>query len=268
MARRPLREEHENHDRWLVSYADFITLLFAFFVVMYAISSVNEGKYRVLSDSLVNAFKNTPATSADPVRNEQLLKGAAPQKIILPTPSAELSPPRDVKLAEQTRKMQSMAANIKQSLGSFIDKGKVRVTQSKRGIAIEINDSILFDPAQAELHPPSIAVLQAVAEMVKNSDNLIQIEGHTDNAPIHSAQYPSNWELSSARAASVVRLFADLGVAPQRMVVLGFSDQHPVESNDKVEGRARNRRVTLNILADNRDEVAVLPIVRKPAASQ
>ncbi len=265
MARRQRYEEHENHERWLVSYADFITLLFAFFVVMYAISSVNEGKYRVLSDSLVNAFKNVPPTAADPLRKDQPLVGAAPKQIILPTPLAESQPQRDARLEDQTRKMQGMAGNIKQSLGSFIDQGKVRVTQSKRGIAIEINDSILFDPARAELQSPSIAMLRAVADMVKGSDNLIQIEGHTDNAPIRSAQYPSNWELSSARAASVVRLFAEAGVAPQRMVVIGYSDQRPVEANDKIEGRARNRRVTLNILADNRDEVAVLP-TNRPAA--
>lgn len=259
MARRQRHEEHENHERWLVSYADFITLLFAFFVVMYAISSVNEGKYRVLSDSLVSAFKNVPPTAADPLRESQPLAGAAPKQIILPTPSAELRQQPDARLEEQTRKMQDMAGNIKQSLGSFIDQGKVRVTQSKRGIAIEINDSILFDPARAELQSSSITMLRAVADMVKGSDNLIQIEGHTDNTPIRSTQFPSNWELSSARAASVVRLFAEAGVAPQRMVVIGYSDQRPAEANDKGDGRARNRRVTLNILADNRDEVAVLP---------
>lgn len=256
MARRKRHEEHENHERWLVSYADFITLLFAFFVVMYAISSVNEGKYKVLSDSLVNAFKNVP-TSADQQANNQLLIGAAPKQIAMPTPS-DSGQKRDPKAEEQARKMQGMANNVKQSLGAFIDQGKVRVTQSKRGIAIEINDSILFDPARAELQTPSVEMLRAVADMVKGTDNLIQIEGHTDNQPIRSGLYPSNWELSSARASSVVRLFIDSGIAPQRMVVIGYGEQRPVESNDGLEGRARNRRVTLNILADNRDEVAVL----------
>lgn len=258
MARKHRRQdEHENHERWLVSYADFITLLFAFFVVMYAISSVNEGKYRVLSDSLVSAFKNTPPTSPNAAREGQILVGAAPKLIVMPDPMADQQK-RDPKLEEQARKMQGMASNIQQSLGAFISQGKVRVTQSKRGIAIEINDSILFGPASAELQAPSSAMLLAVANMVNNSDNLIQIEGHTDNQPIRSAQFPSNWELSSARASSVVRLFADAGVAPQRMVVIGYGDQRPVESNDKVEGRSRNRRVTLNILADSRDEVAVI----------
>ena len=260
MARKPRREEHDNHERWLVSYADFITLLFAFFVVMYAISSVNEGKYRVLSDSLVNAFKNVAPTSPSPLRNDQPLAGTAPKQILLPTPSAMPLQDPPVKVEAQTRKMQGMASNIKQSLGTLIDKGKVRVTQSKRGIAVEISDSVLFDLGHAELQPPSIAVLRAVADMVKDSDNLIQVEGHTDNQPISSSLYPSNWELSSARAASVVRLFVEAGVAPQRLVVLGYSDQRPMEPNDKESGRARNRRVTLNILADNRDEVAVIPL--------
>lgn len=260
MARKPRHEEHENHERWLVSYADFITLMFAFFVVMYAISSVNAGKYKVLSDSLVSAFKNVQPTSPDPQSNKQLLVGAAPKQIVMPTPSENpQQQKRDPKAEEQARKMQGMANNVKQSLGSFIDQGKVRVTQSKRGVAIEINDSVLFDPARAELHPQSVSMLQAVAEMVRNTDNLIQIEGHTDNQPIRSTMYPSNWELSSARAASVVRLFADSGIAPQRLVVIGYGDQRPVETNDNLDGRARNRRVTLNILADNRDEVAVLP---------
>lgn len=259
MARKKRHEEHENHERWLVSYADFITLLFAFFVVMYAISSVNEGKYRILSDSLVSAFKNTVPTSNNPNIESQILVGAAPKLITLPTPSAVQSP-QEAKIEEQTKKMKAMADNIQKSLSSFISDGKIRVTQSKRGIAIEINDSILFDPASANLQAPSNALLQAVASMINQSDNLIQVEGHTDNQPINSPQFPSNWELSSARAASVVRLFTESGVAPQRLVVIGYGEQRPVEANDSTEGRARNRRVTLNILADNRDEVAVLSV--------
>lgn len=252
MARKSRHVEHENHERWLVSYADFITLLFAFFVVMYAVSSVNEGKYRVLSDSLVNAFQAAPA-SLQAQSGGQL----APSDIKLLTPLADAQK-RDPKAEEIARKMQGVAGNIKQTLGPFIDQGKVRVTQSRRGIAIEINDSVLFSPAKADLQVDSMKMLRAVADMVKNSDNLIQIEGHTDNMPIRSAQFPSNWELSSARAASVIRLFAEAGIAPQRLVVIGYADQRPVETNDSAEGRARNRRVTLNILADNRDEVAVL----------
>lgn len=146
----------------------------------------------------------------------------------------------------------------------MIDQGKVRVTQSKRGIAVEISDSVLFDTAKADLHTESANALIAVAEMVRNTDNLIQIEGNTDNLPMRSGQFPSNWELSAARAASVVRLFVDVGVAPQRLVAIGYGEFRPQGSNDSPEGRASNRRVTLNILADNKDEVAVLPLAPAP----
>ncbi|QLG89766.1 flagellar motor protein MotD [Chitinibacter bivalviorum] len=260
MARRKRAEEHENHERWLVSYADFITLLFAFFVVMYAISSVNEGKYKVLSNSLVDAFKQ-PKQSAELIRLDNQNVPGAPQKlIVIPGPTML---PNDGKIEAQTKKMQGMAGDLRETLGTLIDQGKVKVTQSKRGIAVEISDSILFDTGRADLQPDSANALLAIAERVKDADNLIQIEGHTDNQPIRAGLFPSNWELSAARAASVVRLFQSAGVAPQRMVAIGYAEFRPVESNDTLESRARNRRVTLNILADNRDEVAVLPLVAR-----
>jgi chemotaxis protein MotB len=260
MARKRRPEEHENHERWLVSYADFITLLFAFFVVMYAISSVNEGKYKVLSNSMVDAFKQKP-TSKDVIKQNQPVAGVPDKLVVLNVVSTPTPSP---KLAEQTQKMQGMAGDLKKSLGALIDQGKVRVTQSKRGIAVEISDSVLFDTAKADLHTESATALIAVAEMVKNTDNLIQIEGNTDNQAMRSGQFPSNWELSAARAASVVRLFVDVGVAPQRLVAIGYGEFRPQVSNDTPEGRASNRRVTLNILADNKDEVAVLPLGNEP----
>ncbi|WP_283148417.1 flagellar motor protein MotD [Silvimonas soli] len=251
MARRKREEEHENHERWLVSYADFMTLLFAFFVVMYAISSVNQGKYRVLSNSLINAFQNT---------NKPLIRVASQASsqiaIARPIPDNKAS---DVHLEEQTRQMRGMASDLRTLLEPLIQQGKVRVTQSRRGIAVEISNSVLFDTAKAVLQPDSVAALKAVAQRIASTSNLIQVEGNTDNQPIKSTQYPSNWELSSARAASVVRLFVDTGITPERMVAIGYGEYRPVESNDSVDGRARNRRVTINILADSRDDVAVLP---------
>ncbi|WP_035057453.1 flagellar motor protein MotD [Andreprevotia chitinilytica] len=264
--RRKHPDEHDNHERWLVSYADFITLLFAFFVVMYAISSLNEGKYRVLSESMVNAFRKEPTSSQNPIRLPNQIVPGAPQKLSPPRESAARSD--NPKLMEERRKMQGMAGDIRGSLGQLIDQGKVRVTQSKRGIAVEISDSVLFQTGRADLQPNSVEVLRGVANLVKDSDNLIQIEGNTDNQPINSVQFPSNWELSAARAASVVRLFVQTGVAPQRLVAIGYGEFRPQDSNDTVEGRARNRRVTLNILADNKDEVAVLPLDDKTRPAQ
>jgi chemotaxis protein MotB len=256
MARRQKHEEHENHERWLVSYADFITLLFAFFVVMYAISSVNEGKYRVMSDSIVEAFKNAP-TSEKVI----YIPGAPPQKSetggTLVKPITLKSQPTPEELTAQKEKdvrrqnMRSVAGSLLNVMEPLVKGGQVKVTESNRGIAIEINASLLFPPAQAVLNSDSINVLTAVAKVLANDTHQVQIEGHTDNLPIASAIFPSNWELSSARASSVTRLFVENGVAANRIVVIGYADNRPVDTNDTPEGRARNRRVTVMILAEN-----------------
>jgi len=247
MARRRQREEeHENHERWLVSYADFITLLFAFFVVMYAISSVNEGKYRVLSDSLVNAFKNTTGSP-----------GGQPIVVIQGAP---VMPPKPVVKADRTatdkaeaarvaqrETMRDVAGEIMRALQPLVAQGKVRLLETSRGVTIEINDSILFSLGQAALQPESISALQAVAMVLADSDFPITIEGHTDNVPIATAQFPSNWELSAMRATTVLRLFNDAGVGAERLTAIGYGDTRPVETNTTPEGRARNRRVSILI---------------------
>jgi len=242
--KRRREEEHENHERWLVSYADFITLLFAFFVVMYAISNLNEGKYRVLSDALVMAFRHdrvvTPQTT-----------GMAPINRTTATPLPQPLRPRvpDPLRKEQERKLLDLASKIKEALAPLVKTGQVRLTQLPRGIAVEISASVLFAPGQANLQTDSIAALSAVAEVLGTTTDPVQVEGHTDNVPIASAQFPSNWELASARASSVVRLFVTTGVSAARLSAIGYADNRPVDSNDTPEGRARNRRVTLMIIA-------------------
>lgn len=248
MARRRRREEeHENHERWLVSYADFITLLFAFFVVMYAISSVNEGKYKVLSDSLVNAFKNTTGVSGG--QPMAVIQGAPilpPKPITKPDRAAE-SVKQDIARVAQREKMRDVAGEIMQALQPLVAQGKVRLLETSRGVTIEINDSILFSLGQARLQTASISALQAVATVLADSDFPITIEGHTDNVPIATAQFPSNWELSAMRATTVLRLFNDTGVGAERLTAIGYGETRPVETNTTVEGRARNRRVSILI---------------------
>jgi chemotaxis protein MotB len=239
--KRRREEEHENHERWLVSYADFITLLFAFFVVMYAISTLNEGKYRVLSDALVSAFRHDRVVTAAPTTLVPLDRPLAP----LPRPGVKGDPVR----REQERKLLDLAGKIKEALAPLVKTGQVRLTQLPHGIAVEINASVLFGAGQASLQPESIPALQAVAQVLTGTPDSIQVEGHTDNVPIASAQFPSNWELASARASSVVRLFVGGGVDPARLTASGYAENRPVESNDTPEGRARNRRVTLMIIA-------------------
>jgi len=245
--RKKREEEHENVERWLVSYADFITLLFAFFVVMYSISSINEGKYRVMSDSLVDAFREPPS-SGKPIqmdsKKSEILPGSGK-----PIGTAALRPQSNTPERQQaTEQMQKVAKNVLEAMQPLSQDGKVRVTQSPRGITVEINASLLFSSGDAVLQPQSKEALAAVAKVLAGVDNPIQVEGHSDNIPINSPAYPSNWELSSARAGSVVRLFSELGVPTTRMVAIGYADNQPLDTNASNEGRARNRRVNVLIL--------------------
>ncbi len=242
MARKKYREEHENHERWLVSYADFMTLLFAFFVVMYAISSVNDGKYRVLSNSLNGAF----GTSLQPGGKIPDLKQAEGSFLIpLPNPRAKNS---EV-LGKEREKMKNVARDILTVLEPLVREGKVRVTQTSRGVAIEINASLLFAPGEAKLNKDSVQALKAIASVLQIDNHAIQVEGFTDTSPIKNSLFPSNWELSAVRASAVARLFMENGVDDGRLTAVGQGPKSPVGSNDTPEGRARNRRVTVTILA-------------------
>jgi chemotaxis protein MotB len=248
-------DEHENHERWLVSYADFITLLFAFFVVMYAISQVNEGKYRVLSDSLLQAFKpdGTAGPTLVPPKHDPhnpLPSGMIPR----------LNRAEEAKRRAREERMRAIAQQVMQALGPLVQNGQVRVSESARGMAVEINASMLFKSAQATLEPDSQRALIAVAQVLAPGDNPIEVEGHTDRDPISTPQFPSNWELSGARASSVVRLFVDNGVAPPRLVASGYADTRPVDSNETPEGRTRNRRVTVLIRPEIAEQDAAAPI--------
>lgn len=255
MRRKKKPEEHENHERWLVSYADFITLLFAFFVVMYAISSLNEGKYRVLSDSLVSAFKNAPYDHPTP-RAENLprplpIKPAAPRKA---------DPETDPVIKQKTENMKQVAQDLLKVMAPLIKDGQVKVTQSVRGVTVEINAAVLFAQGQAILQPESAKVLSAVAQVLATTPNRIQVEGHTDDSPIATSMFPSNWELSTARASSVVRLFSENGVNTDRMVAVGYADNRPLVPNTDAESRARNRRVTMFIISETETKVKDIPV--------
>lgn len=262
MARRKKHEEHENHERWLVSYADFITLLFAFFVVMYAVSSVNEGKYRVLSESLVAAFR-APAKSLHPIQvgspakspyQDHLSIRASPVVIQLPSmpvprttvqaggarPGAEASP---------ARALETIAQEVTAALSPLIDAGLVHVRSSPDWVEVEINTEILFASGSAALAPEARRILERLAVVLRHFPNPVQVEGFTDDAPISSSTFPSNWELSAGRAATVVRLFAELEVEPERMVAIGFGQYRPAADNATAEGKAKNRRVLVVIRA-------------------
>jgi chemotaxis protein MotB len=276
MARRKRHEEHENHERWLVSYADFITLLFAFFVVMYSTSSINEGKYRVLSDSLMGAF-SSPQRSLAPVQVGKLVRSpyqdetlAAPSgmaKLTGEQPEGEPSEeagrgaggPAPEPLATEATDPQGeeapmadvdlLAEKMRDSVLPQIDENLVEVRREADWLEIEMKTSILFASGSARLVDEAIPILENVAEVLKGFPNPVQVEGFTDNVPIRTVAYPSNWELSAARAASVVHLFMKYGVRPERMLAIGYGEHRPVADNSVPDGRSRNRRVVIVIPA-------------------
>lgn len=248
--RKPVPHESENTDRWMVSYADFVTLLFAFFVVMYAISSVNEGKYRVLSDTMTEAFKVAPK-SPEPIQigkeNKIISSQKQDNKIVTP-----VKPIRVLPKSERTyeKEMKQIAETVSSAVQPLIDKGLIKVSQNKLWVEIEMNTSILFSSADSELEEEAYPALKALATVLKTLPNSIDVEGHTDNLPISNEMFPSNWELSAARAASVVHLFTRYGVNPRRLSSIGYAEFRPISNNATEEGRLRNRRVKIVILAD------------------
>lgn len=245
MARRSKRPEHDNHDRWMISYADFVTLLFAFFVVMYAISSVNEEKYKTFSNSLSIAFRQPIVVSNGVVEKQpdqsQMLKALVDR--------------RTARLGEQQRKIQermkNLASGLSEVMAPLINQHTVNINQTKRGVVIDISASTLFRTGEATLQPGSLEVLRQVAAVLGKEDFSIEVEGHSDDIPIATAQFPSNWELSSARASSVARMLIDNGVPSKRLAVVGLASNQPLVPNDSPENRARNRRVIILIMSPN-----------------
>ena len=248
MARKKYDDGGENHERWLISYADFITLLFAFFVVMYAVSVVNEGKYRVFSDALGEAFGGRSAAS-------RTTSQVGP---VLPIPDI-VARRRAEALRRERERLTRLAQQLSSTLAPLVREGKVRVTQNSRGVSVEINASVLFASGDAALTIESSEALHAVAALLKDDPHAVQVEGHTDTTPISNALFPSNWELSAVRASSVVRLFEASGVALARLSAVGHGSNIPVASNDTAEGRARNRRVAVTILSALPDPITEIP---------
>jgi len=251
MARKRKAEEHENHERWLVSYADFITLLFAFFVVMYSISSVNEGKYRVLSSSMVNAFSQ-PAQSLSPIRYGKDYKAPIVQhKVLLENQEKFDRVGVDhevVPTTQEIAKMEMISDEVEKKLKPLVDKEIVNIHKTNKGVEIEIKSNILFGSGRAVLQKSAKPALEKIAEVLKKFKNPVNVEGFTDNVPIHTLVFPSNWELSAARAANVVHLFSSLGIDPNRMSAIGYGEFKPVASNETETGREKNRRINIIVL--------------------
>jgi chemotaxis protein MotB len=277
--RRKKHEEHANHEAWAIPYADLLTLLLAFFVVMYAISSVNAGKYRVLSDSLFAAFRGAPrslqpvqvgdkqvGTGADlnsTVVQQSQLEGKA-QARIAPVPVSYGGKPSQpaqasgdaaspAKLPQQAaaaaQALSRLADQIAQAMNQLVQKDLVTIRRSEFWIEVEMKTDILFPSGSARLGDSAMSILEQLGGVLAPFPNPIRVEGHTDNKPIKTVLFSSNWELSAARAGSVVRVLANHGVDPARLAVIGYGEQRPLKANDTAEGRNSNRRVVVVILS-------------------
>ena len=238
--RRREPEEHVNHERWLVSYADFITLLFAFFVVMYSISSINEGKYKVISQALIGVFNDADRALKPIPIGEERPKTVTPAK-----PLVNDSDETAAGVGGTSDPLKSIADDISAAFGDLISSNQMTVRGNELWVEIELNSSLLFASADALPSDQAFTIIDKVAGILKPFENPIHVEGFTDNFPISTAQYPTNWELSSARASSIVRMLAMQGVNPGRMASVGYGEFQPVANNATVEGRAKNRRVVL-----------------------
>jgi chemotaxis protein MotB len=274
--RRKKHEEHGNHEAWAIPYGDLMTLLLAFFVVMYAISSVNAGKYRVLSDSLFAAFRGAPrsmqpiqvgekqvGTGADlntTIVQQAMLDGKA-QSRLAPVPVAvglarsgaggnsplagTLPPQAAAAAAALTR----VADEVARAMDQLVRKDMVTVRRSDFWIEVEMRTDILFPSGSARLADNAVDIIERLGGVLAPFPNPIRVEGHTDNKPIKTAVFYSNWELSAARAGSVVRVLSTHGVSPERLAVIGYGEQRPLTTNDTADGRNANRRVVVVILS-------------------
>jgi len=257
MARKKKHEEHMNHEAWAIPYGDLVTLLFALFTVMYAMSSVNEGKFRVLSDAMIAAFNGAPRSirplnmgQPEPGKGgEKPLVGITPTaliKINSQQDSAQAAPPPLPR--EIPGSLIRMEREVQEAMRALIDAKLITVRRESMWLEIEINTDILFPSGSGAFSSSAEPVLDKLAEVLKPFPNPIRVEGHTDDRPIHTTAFLSNWELSAARAASVVHQFTKQGIDPLRLEIVGFGEFHPRQPNASAEGRNANRRVAVLVL--------------------
>jgi chemotaxis protein MotB len=259
MARKKKHPEHVNHERWLISYADFITLLFAFFVVLYSSSQVDKRKVGKLAMAIQVAFQQMGAfptsntklplsdSEAMPFQDAQLIENVSRsqdlQRFVQPqdgTASGSVVP-------GQIRGIQQA---IEKALAPEILRHVVEIKQQREGLVISLREMGFFESGSATMQRSSVDAVDRLVGVLRDRTEMLRIEGHTDNVPIHTAQFHSNWELSTARAMELLRIFImDYKLAPERLTVSGYGEYHPVDTNTTAEGRGHNRRVDIVILS-------------------
>ena len=250
MVRRRKQAENENHERWLVSYADFITLLFAFFVVMFASSQTDKARAKQISEAVEKALSDGKTVGVPPAV-AKILGGTVDEKGVgnaqMKGPggaqrSAKEAPPDVVELLPSLE-------TLTHELQAQINAGELEVRLEARGLVVSLRQSAFFPSGTDEIAPGMYAALGKVARVIEALPNPVQLEGHTDSIPIHNSRFNSNWELSSARAIAMLNVFCDRFNLPRnRFAVVGRADTVPVATNDTAEGRSRNRRVDIIIV--------------------
>lgn len=241
------RAPQTSSDRWVVSYADFITLLLAFFVVMYSMSSVNESKYRVLSDSLSGIFLGKDKSFEQVAVGDQSLRN--PVRDIGLLDEQSMRQPGNDQMAGAAE-LEQLQSDAKARFQELIADGLVSISSNKLWLEIEIGSGVLFHSGRATPSQSADALLEALARLLAPYDNPLHVEGFTDDKPMQSDLFPSNWELSAARAAGVVRMLAHFGVDPGRMAAIGYGQNRPKVSNRSARGRSKNRRVVIIVSRD------------------
>ena len=264
MARKKLHPEHENHERWLVSYADFITLLFAFFVVMFASSQTDKGKQKQMAESMKKAMENNQIAAAI----SGILGGTADDK---GKGNAQMRGPGGANkiTKEDQAKVVELAPALEylnKQLETEVREGKMTLSLQPRGLVVSMNSAAFFHSGNDLVNEDALESVAKVAATIRDMPNQIRLEGHTDSKPIRTARFRSNWELSAARAISMMELFsARFEVPRSRLAIAGYADTAPVESNETEEGRAANRRVDVVIL--NHQGLWAEPSAAQPPAT-
>ncbi|HUA01672.1 MAG TPA: flagellar motor protein MotB [Candidatus Aquilonibacter sp.] len=258
MARRKRKEEHVNHERWLISYADFITLLFAFFVVLFSSAQVDHRKVGQLAMAIQVAFQqmgvfetsNTrmPLDKSEPMPFEKV---QVVENSMRDTDLSQMVPPMKGVISNQPdrEEIEAIRKAMEKTLAKQIQRQSVGIHETGEGLVVSLREMGFFDSGSAQLKPGAEATLEQIANVLRDLPEGLRIEGHTDNVPIHNENFPSNWELSTARATEIVKLFITrYGFDPARLQASGYAEYHPTASNATEEGRALNRRVDIVIL--------------------
>ena len=254
MALKKEPEKHVNHERWLVSYADFITLLFAVFVVLYAMSQTDKKKVEEVMQSLQSSFgmanvgAPAPKVNVIPSRTINIMPSLNPEVSI--NPARRVNGSR-VKTQADEKDFRQIKSSVEAYLIKAGAQNKVTLGITRRGLIVSLKEAGFFDSGQAYIKPEAYALINTIADVLTQYNNPIRLEGHTDNIPISTSQFPSNWELSTARATNALKyLLKNFDVDPNKISATGYGEYRPIESNDTSDGRAKNRRVDLVMLSN------------------